>query len=101
MKLTHTQEVFRPIKQGGKNVQQVITVQCKAESRDELDELSYRDFEFILEIDGKVIGDIGHILSKLNDNAFRDICDNIDWSYELYLAQEAREQDLTDSIDND
>jgi hypothetical protein len=41
-----------------------------------------------LYIDRKYIGDLSYILAEVNDEAFREIIDSIDWDYEWHVAND-------------
>lgn len=82
MKLTKTFERLR----NGQN--QVIEVVCRVNSSDDIDDMSYDDFQANLYINGKLIGDISPVLD--NAGLFTDMVDSIDW-HELYHENKREE----------
>lgn len=82
MKLTKTFERLR----NGQN--QVIEVVCRVNSSDDIDDMSYDDFQANLYINGKFIGDISPVLD--NAGLFTDMVDSIDW-HELYHENKREE----------
>jgi hypothetical protein len=88
MKLQTSFQKFRPLKQGGKNQLQEIVISCNVSSPREAYDLSHEHFAIDLYIDRKFVGDLSYILAEVNDEAFRDIIDSIDWDYEWHVAND-------------
>jgi hypothetical protein len=88
MRLQASFQKFRPLKQGGKNQLQEIVISCNVSSPREAYDLSHEHFAIDLYIDRKYIGDLSYILAEVNDEAFREIIDSIDWDYEWHVAND-------------
>jgi hypothetical protein len=77
--LSHKVECFKPIRNKGKNYLQELVISCSVTSEDDIDRLDYNDFSITLSIDGKEVGDISHVLSKANPEAYRQYIDDVNW----------------------
>jgi len=75
MKLTKTFEKYRH------NQLQVIELSCEIKCEEDIDELSYDDFEAYLFINGKKIADISYVLGAVG--VFVQMVDDVDWHKEL------------------
>ncbi len=71
MKLTKVFEKYRH------NQLQVLELTCKINSQEDIDELSYDDFEAWLFINGKKIADISYVLGAAG--VFVELVDDVDW----------------------
>ena len=71
MKLTKVYEKYRH------NQLQVIELSCEINDQEEIDELSYDDFEAMLIINGKKISDISWVLGAAG--VFTNMVDDVDW----------------------
>lgn len=60
---------------------QVMEVTCEVNSKDDIGDLSYQDYQVNLFINHKFIVDISHVLD--NAGLFTDLVDSIDW-HEVY-----------------
>lgn len=75
MKLIKTFEKYR------KHQLQVIEVVCEVSSRDDIDDLSYEDYQVNLFINHKFVADISYVLDDAG--LFTGMVDGIDW-HEIY-----------------
>lgn len=89
--LSHKVECFKPIKNKGKNYNQELDISCSVMSEDDIDLLDYKDFSITLSIDGKVVGDISHLLSKATPEAYRMYIDGPNWM-SLFQEQKSTKQ---------
>jgi hypothetical protein len=82
MKLVKTFEKFRH------NQLQVIELSCEIINEDDIDELSYDDFEANLFINRKKITDISFVLDAAG--VFMGLVDSVDWHKEFEMQYERK-----------
>jgi SepF-like predicted cell division protein (DUF552 family) len=75
MKLIKSFEKYR------KHQLQVIEVVCEVSSREDINDLSYEDYQVNLFINHKFVADISHVLDDAG--MFTEMVDKIDWE-EIY-----------------
>ena len=82
MKLIKTFEKYRH------NQLQVIELTCEIINEQDIDELSYDDFEANLIINRKKIADISYVLDAAG--VFVELVDNVDWHKEFDMQYERK-----------
>lgn len=83
MRLIKTFEKYR------KHQLQVMEVACEVNSRDDIDDLSYEDYQVNLFINHKFVADISFVLDDAG--LFTDLVDKIDW-HEVYAEKMAMKE---------